>query len=295
LKAAEAVVRLRSVRKAAEELHVSPGAVTQQIRGLERDLGIALIWRKGNGIGIHQALDLAAPDLSAAFRLLANAASKMKAFSGPSLLRVSVDPAFAAGWLIVRLPRFRALHAEIEIMLVATNRIVDLERGEADVAIRFCTGVTRPLSCHRLFADEVYPVCSPHLARRLKLRDPAALKRATLLHLDWSSRFGIWPDWSAWHGAAGVAGIDADRGPRFTDHALMLQAAIDGQGVALGTPALVNDHISANRLVAPFSRRVSTEFGYFVVFEEERSDEPALSSFSKWLVHEASQSSSSRD
>jgi LysR family glycine cleavage system transcriptional activator len=289
LRAFEAVARLGSVRGAAAELHVTPGAISQQIRALERDLGVPLVQRKGNSMELSAAAMAGSEDLTAAFKLLGSAVARIRhATARGAHLRISVDPAFAANWLIARLPRYRARRDSVEIMLDATNRVVDLQNEDVDLAIRFSKGGGRDLAEYRLFDDEVFPVCSPRLMRgRNAIKALSGLRRATLLHLDWTSRFGAWPDWAAWLQAAGLPGVDASVGPHFSDHSLLLQAAIDGQGVGLGTPALVRDHLKTRKLVPPFDNRIRTDFAYFVVCLVERVEDPAIKGFMEWLVAEA--------
>lgn len=289
LRAFEAVARIGSVRGAAAELHVTPGAISQQIRALEHELGVPLVRRKGNAMEMSAAAMAGAEDLTAAFKLLASGVTRIRhAIARRSHLRLSVDPAFAANWLIARIPRYRERRDSVEIMIDATNRVVDLHSEDVDLAIRFSKGGARDVVEYRLFDDEVFPVCSPRLTRgRIAIKLPSDLRRATLLHLDWTSRFGAWPDWAAWLQAAAVHGVDASSGPHFSDHSLLLQAAIDGQGVALGTPALVRDHLRTGRLAAPFDNRIRTDFGYFAVCAKERVDDLAINGFIEWLRTEA--------
>jgi LysR family glycine cleavage system transcriptional activator len=289
LRAFEAVARLGSVRGAAAELHVTPGAISQQIRVLEHDIGVPLVRRKGNSMELSAAGMAVTDDLTAAFKLLASAVARMRyATARRSHLRISVDPAFAASWLISRLPRYRERKDSVEIMIDATNRVVDLQNEDVDLAIRFSKGGARDLAEYRLFDDEVFPVCSPRLMRgRSAIRSLSDLRKATLLHLDWTSRSGAWPDWTAWLQAAGVHGVDASNGPHFSDHSLLLQAAMDGQGLALGTPALVRDHLKSGKLVAPFDNRIRTDFAYFAVCVRERAGDLAINGFIEWLQTEA--------
>ncbi|MFZ5789983.1 MAG: transcriptional regulator GcvA [Pseudomonadota bacterium] len=290
LRAFEAVARLGSVRAAAQELHVTPGAVSQQVKALEAELGLRLLARRGRHIALTEAGRAGREELIAAFRLLREATQRIAAAGGRRRLRLSVDPSFAATWLIARLERIRR-DTGCEVAIEATKERADFDRADADAAIRFGAEPFPGLVAHRLFADEVCPVCSPRLTRGPRgLRTPADLGRYTLLHLEWNPRAGRWPDWQTWLAAAGVEGIDAQAGPRFTDHALALQAAVEGQGVALGSTALVADHIAAKRLVAPFSVCLDTPFAYYLVYPRASATRAEIRALADWLTAEAARS-----
>jgi len=293
LRAFEAVARLGSVRAAAEELHVTPGAVSQQVKALEAELGVTLIRRTGTGTALTQIGAVAVDDLSQGFRLLAQATAKMRKGKRGLAIRLRIDdPAIAANWLIARLQHYRALPGSVDIVLETATawRNWDEDDDSFDMAIRFALGDFPGLISHRLFSDEVFPVCSPRLLERTPLHEPADLGKCTLLHLDWSSAHNLpWPDWPAWLRAAGVTGLDASRGPRFNDFTLCLQSAVAGQGVALGTKAVVADHLAAHTLVAPFAKSIVTPFAYYLVYAPTISERPEAQGFIDWLIGEARQ------
>jgi LysR family glycine cleavage system transcriptional activator len=140
----------------------------------------------------------------------------------------------------------------------------------------------------RLFDEHVFPVCSPALLQgQHPLREPSDLRHHTLLHLEWAPSEGKWPDWQAWLLAAGVRDVDFTRGPRFTWHAMALQAAIQGQGIALASTPIVNDDLEAGRLVCPFDRSISTRFGYYFVCLPDLAQSRKIQAFREWLLHEA--------
>ncbi|HEX9448295.1 MAG TPA: LysR substrate-binding domain-containing protein [Dongiaceae bacterium] len=293
LRAFEAVARLGSVRAAAEELFVTPGAVSQQVKALEAELGVTLIRRTGTGIALTQIGQAATGDLTAAFRLLAQATAKMRKGKRGLAIRLRLDdPAIAANWLIARLQHYRALPNSVDIVLETATawRDWDEDDDSYDMAIRFALGDFPGLISHRLFSDEVLPVCSPRLLRTTPLSEPGDLARCTLLHLDWSSAHNLpWPDWPAWLRAAGVSDVDASRGPRFNDYTLCLQSAVAGQGVALGTKAVVADHLAAGTLVAPFAKSIVTPFAYYLVYAPSIRDRPETKGFIDWILDEARQ------
>lgn len=288
LRAFEAVARHLSVAKAAEELHVTPAAVSQQLRVLEQDLGVELFTRVKRALRPTETAEAGYPDLRDGFDSLVRGVGRMRARGARRLLTVSVEPSFAATWLVARLERLRQMQPELDVLIETSMRLVSLEREGFDLAIRYGIGAYPGLESARLFAEEVFPVCSPRLLEGpTPLREPDDLRHHTLLHLEWASAYGEWPDWDAWLTAAGATQVDAGRGPRFTDHALVLQTAVEGQGVALGSTALVADDLAAGRLVWPFDLCLPTRFGYFLVWPQDSVERPETEAFRAWLLEEA--------
>jgi LysR family glycine cleavage system transcriptional activator len=294
LRAFEAAARLGSVRRAAEELHVTPGAITQQIKALEEDLGVTLVRKANNALELTEAGLRGKDHLQTAFRLMQQAVERMRNRASARRLRLTVEPAFAANWLISRLPRYRALEGALDVLLDPTKSVVDMAAGEADIGIRFGRGAYPGLEAIDLFEDEIMPVCSPDYLARHPLKKPADLLLHHLLRLDWSSREGLWPDWDAWLEAAGVtvpgAGPDGETRPRssnYPDTNLLLRAALDGQGVALGQTSLVKDLIASKQLVVPIARRLKTGFGYYLVYAYGADQRPEVRLFRDWIVAEA--------
>lgn len=296
LRAFEAAARLGSVRRAAEELHVTPGAVTQQIKALEEDLGVTLVRKANNALELTEAGLRGKDHLQTAFRLLQQGVERMRNRASPRRLRLTVEPAFAANWLIARLPRYRALEGALDVLLDPTKSVVDMAAGEADIGVRFGRGHYPGLQAIDLFADEIMPVCSPDYLARHPLKKPGDLLQHHLLRLDWSSREGMWPDWDAWLEAAGVSvgagALDpaADGRPRssnYPDTTLLLRAALDGQGVALGQTSLVKDLIASKQLVVPIAQRLKTGFGYYLVYAYGADERPEVRLFRDWIVAEA--------
>ena len=288
LRAFEAVSRHGSIKKAAEELRVTPAAVSQQVKALEEALGTALLRRTASGLLPTDAGDSGLGDLREGFDRLSRAVRKMRTKRSRRILAVSVDPSFAATWLLARLDRFKQRRPEVDILLEASSAQADLARDDIDLAIRYGSGDWPGLRAVRLFDEDVFPVCSPKLLEGAQsLREPGDLRRHILLHLEWTPAKGAWPDWRAWLRAAGVEDVDASRGPRFTQHSMALQAAVEGQGVALGSTALVADDLAAGRLVSPFDLCVPTSFAYHLVCLEERAEDPTIAAFRDWMLAEA--------
>ncbi len=291
LRAFESVARLRSIQLAANELHVTPGAVSQQVKALEADLGVELLHRRGNLVMLTEQAIRGRDQLSAGLRLLQQGVERMRTRARPPRLRLTVEPAFAANWLIRRLPAYRALRGALNVLLDPAKEVVDIARGEADIGIRFGQGRYPGLETINLFDDEIFPVCSPGYLALNPLRSPEDLKHHHLLRLDWRATMP-WPDWAEWLEAAGVldAGdvFDAEhRGTVIRDSSLLLRAAIEGQGVALGENSLVADHIKEKRLVAPFARRLRTGFAYYMVYPYGADERPEIKLFRDWIVEEA--------
>ncbi len=289
LRAFEAVARNGSVRRAAAELFVTPAAVSQQVKSLEADLGIQLIRRRGNSLELTDAARAGSDTLIASFRLMAQAVQQFRDHKGVSQLRLSVDPVLATHWLIARLPRYRALPGSIDLLLDATRAFADFTRDQVDAAIRFGSGNFPGLAAWRMFGEELFPVCSPKLLRgKHGLKHPSDLRHHTLLHSDWLSRSpGIWPDWSMWLTAAGADTVDGKSGIHFNDTIVMLEATLNGQGVALGNSTSVRDMIAAKKLVAPFAGTVKSDFCYHFVCPERSVARPEIILLRDWLLAEA--------
>lgn len=287
LAAFEALVRCASVKDAADELAVTPQAVSQQVKALEHQLGVRLVRYAGRRWQLTAAGEAGAEALHDGFADLRRAVARMRAATRRPRLTVSVDPALAATWLVPRLARFHAAHPGLEVLLDASVREADIAAGEAEVALRYGRGRYPGLHAQRLFDDRVFPVCSPALAAGAPpLVVPGDLRRHTLIHLDWRPAAGHWPGWRDWLAAAGVEGVDAAAGPRFSDHALALQAAAAGQGVALASRPLADDALAAGTLVRPFELELETGGGYDAL---RAPGEPpaAVAAFLDWMGAEA--------
>ena len=292
LRAFEAVGRLGSMAAAAAELHVSVGAISQKVRELEKLVGTPLIRNKGNRVELTEVGANAHQPLDAGFRLLQVGVNRMHAKPYRAQLRLTCEPAFAANWLIGRLPAWRALENSVEILLDPSKELVDIAGRAADIGIRFGKGDYPDLHAIPLFEDEIFPVCAPDFLHAAvtqsgPLREPADLLRHPLLRMSWSRKTGAWPDWEAWLMAAGV--LDADdalEGPVFHDTSLLIRAAVDGQGFALGQNSLVQDLVKRGELVAPFGRGLKTGFGYYLVYAIGMGEQEDIARFREWIVSE---------
>ncbi len=287
LRAFEVVSRHESFRAAAKELHVTAAAVSQQVKALEYHLGRKLLRRRSGGYSLTPEALAGLKYLRDGFEQLSSAVATMS-LGGQRVLTVSAVPSLAAEWLVPRLHRFREQYPELDILLHASEELVDLGHSRVDLGIRYGSGNYPGLTSERLFVDEIFPVYSPRMLKgRASLKKPGDLRGQSLIHTDWTPERGQWPGWTEWVRAAGVTGIDVTKGLRFSDGALVIQAAVSGQGVALGSKALVQEHLAAGRLVRPFKLSLVTDFAYYVVCEKARADEPDLLAFRRWLIAEA--------
>lgn len=287
LKAFESAGRHLSFTKAAAELNVTPAAVSHQVKALEDLLGVPLFNRLTRALRLTEAGQAALPTLGQGFDKLARGVEQIRAFGDSEVLTISVSPSFGAMWLVPRLERFRIRHPDIEIRLDGTDRRIDLTRDDADVALRYGPGGYSGVRVDRLFGQANTPVCSPALLNGdPPLRTPEDLRHHTLLHVDWKDAEASWRMWLL---AAGLDDIDPTRGPRFTLESMAVQAALDGQGVALVGDMLVADELAAGRLVRPFDRSLSTplSFSYYLLSPKDSDEQPKVAAFRDWLLEEA--------
>ena len=281
LRAFEAAARHLSFTRAAAELHVTQAAVSHQIKALELHLGLALFRRLNRSLKLTEEGETLFPSVSQAFEILADATQRLYGQLSTGVLTVSVLHSFAAGWLVPRLVRFRALHPEIDVHLATSEHLVDFTRESVDVAIRYGIGRWPPLNAERLWTEELFPVCSPALLETgPALRRPQDLRHFTLLHDDMRE------DWRMWLMAADVTHIDPTRGPAFRNSNLVIQAAVAGEGVALGRSVLVADPLADGRLIKPFDISLPAHHAYYVVCPETSLSRPKVKAFRDWLLSE---------
>jgi LysR family glycine cleavage system transcriptional activator len=281
LRAFEAAARRGSMKAAAAELFVTPGAVSQQIKSLEESLGAPLFRRLKGGLTLTETGAALYPVLRESFESIARALERLKRREQAGPLTVSVLPSFAAKWLVPRLGRFRERHPEIDVRISANVHLADFTREDVDVGIRHGQGEYPGLRSDRLLSVPLYPVCSPRLLNGgHPLREPADLRFHTLLHDD-SPR-----EWRRWLKLHGVRGVDAERGPVFNDAAMAVEAAVEGQGVAMTRAELAEQDLAEGRLVKPFDLSLPIEAAYYFVSPEAVADWPKVVAFREWLLEE---------
>ena len=288
LKAFEAAARRLNITRAAEELSVTPGAISQQIRILEQHAGAPLFHREGRQIALTDLGAELYPLLREGFDHLKRAGDLLYRPDRRHALAVSVPPSFAAKWLAPRIARFSAAHPEIEVWMSADMRLADVSGGRVDVAVRYGRGDYPGVRSEHLLNADVTPVCAPALlVGRQSLRKPADLAHHVLIHLRPSEWEEPRPDWGAWLKGRGLTDVDAQAGPRFDQTALAIEAAAHGQGVALAPHAFVADDLAAGRLVAPFADgALTTNFAYHVLLKRSGAT-TAARTFVTWLKDEA--------
>jgi LysR family glycine cleavage system transcriptional activator len=288
LRAFEAAGRLLSISQAATELHVTPAAISHQVKALEEWLGVPLFRRLNRQVLLTDAGQSCLKGLRDGFDRLAATVEKIRGGAGEAPLTVSAAPSFAGKWLLPRLERFRNAHPEIEVRIDANPRLTDFERDNVDIGIRYGRGRYPGLRVDLLLAENVFPLCSPKLMRGPpRLRHPRDLGRHTLLHIDMPVMGEAEPTWEMWLRAAGVGDVDWTRGPRFSVSSMAIEMAIAGQGVVLGSDVLCAADLAAGRLVKPFDVGLALDFAYWIVTPETAAERPKAAAFRNWLLAEA--------
>ena len=292
LRAFEASARHQSFSAAAKELHVTPAAVGQLVRALEEWLGTPVFTRSASGsarLAPTEAALRALPDIRAGLDRLNLGLEKLKEDAANGVLNITVSPAFAAKWLLPRFERFQAVCPGTDVRLETSSKSVDFVARRVDVGVRYGSGNWAGLTAQKLMDEEVYPVCSPALLQRMRLlREPCDLVRATLIHdLSMGGHAGF-PTWEKWLRKVGVQGVTASRGLKINNSAAVLQAAIEGQGVALARSVMAHDDVAAGRLLRLFPEiRMASKLAYYVVYRPECAALPKLAVFRDWLMSEA--------
>jgi LysR family glycine cleavage system transcriptional activator len=282
LRAFEAAARHLSFTRAAGELHVTQTAISHQIRALEELLGVRLFRRLPRGLLLTEEGQTYLPAVRDAFDRIDAATEQLAAVSASGTLTVSVVPSFGAKWLVPRLGRFRAVHPDIDLRISTASHLVDFAREDVDVGIRMGRGNYPGLRVDRLFGETMTPVCAPALLEGSHpLRQPEDLRHHVLLHED------DYTAWQLWLKLARVESVDAQRGPIFTDGAIVVQAAAEGQGVALARSALAAGDVAAGRLVQPFDVSIPYELAYYLVCLEATAERPKVRRFREWVLAEA--------
>jgi LysR family transcriptional regulator, glycine cleavage system transcriptional activator len=289
----EAAARNLSFTKAAEELFLTQSAVSRQIKALEDHLGVALFARRPRSLVLTEAGQTLYRVTTDVLDRLQSAVDQLGSVGRTRQLSITTTTGFASLWLIPRLPRFTNLHPDTDVRISATTDMLNLERSLVDLAIRYCPPETVPEGTIRLFGEEILPVCSPALLRDRSrpLKRPQQLKEHTLLHFDYPGAVKSFMDWRTWLSALGLSDLNPMRALQFSQYEQMIQAAINGQGVALGRQPLVNDLIQSGALVAPFKRTIVGSRAYFLIESAAASRKPQVHAFVEWLLDEITRDS----
>ncbi len=287
LRAFEAAARHLSFTRAADELFVTQAAVSHQIKSLEDFLGVPLFIRRNRQLLLTDEGQSYWPKIRDIFEILSNATDELKANRASGALTVSVVPTFATVWLVPRLTHFKQLYPDIEVRLKASDDIVDFVREDVDIAIYYDTGDYPGMHSQTLLSERLTPLCAPSaLEGPNALKSPEDLRHHTLLH------DGTIGDWRRWLRAAGIKGIALNNGPIFSHTSMVLQAAIYGQGIAMGHLVLSQAEVKGGRLVRPFELTLESDYSYDIVCPMESAARPKIKAFTDWIMETVQRESS---
>lgn len=290
LKGFEAAARNLSFTKAAAELFVTQSAISRQIQTLEEQLGVALFRRQHRELRLTEEGQTLYKTTGEVLRLVRDVAGRLGTRPA-GMLTVTTTISFAALWLVPRLNDFRRLHPGIDMRLAATNEIQDLEREGIDLAIRYCTPKAAGSAAVRLFGELVFPVCSRSALAGRKLASPKDLSGQVLLHYDDPERRYPWLSWEVWFELTRTSGVKPAGMLRFSHYDQLMQAAIEGQGIALGRSRFVDKWVRQGKLVLPFGKRYmcspADSRAYFLVPSSRSATRAAVAKFAHWLQQQA--------
>jgi len=289
LQAFEVAGRHLSFTEAAQELNVTPGAISQQIRLLEEFFEIKLFKRMNRAIVLTDAGQLFLPMISEGFEQFSEAVSLLRRTRSDGPLTITSAPSFVSKWLIPRLAGFKALHPHIDVRIDTSDRLVDFMHEDIDVGIRFGNGVYPELETVFLFSFDLIPVCSPALMNQGNgLRKVSDLKNFTLLHSNYDELDTGWPDWAMWLKVVNAENVDSSHGIFFNQSDLLFQAAMEGQGVALLASVMADPEIAAGNLVQPFTARLPVKLNYHLVTSPHKARIAKVAAFREWVLEESS-------
>jgi LysR family transcriptional regulator, glycine cleavage system transcriptional activator len=277
----EAVARLLSFSKAADELSVTPGAISRAIKNLEDQLDVLLFERETRSVSLTEVGEPYARAVRDALERLAAATALATARHSSSTLNVSTSDGFAGRWLVPRLYRFHRAHGDIDVRVATSGKLVTFLGDGIDIAIRYGGGSYPGLTSEFLTDEEVFPVCSPKLLKGAHpLRKPEDLKHHTLIR----DNYPI--DWMTWLSSAGVKGVNPRRGLSFDSYNFAVEAALQGEGVALGRSMLVAADLAAGRLIRPFKHALKALSSFYVVYPPDAIRQRKVRAFRDWLFSE---------
>ena len=282
LRAFEAAARQLSFSRAAQEMHVTPAAVSHQVKALEARLGVVLFRRLTRGLRLTDEGQMLLPELRGAFDRMSQALDRIGAGARGGTLTISTGTTFAFTWLVPRLPRFQAMHPALEVRLMTSKYPVDFTREDVDLAIRHGRGGWSGLRVDKVFEEPMTPLCGRVFEDRL--RHPEDLRNLPLL------RTADDEEWPTWLRAAKLEGVDHAAGTLFDSTRIAVEASIDGEGVAVGSPFLFADVLASGRLLQPFALTASSGKAYWLVTPEATAERPNIKTFREWLLAEAAMS-----
>jgi len=272
----EAAARHQNFTAAGQDIGVTQSAVSRKISELEAIIGVQLFRRSGPNLTLTPVGRALADRVSYVLRDLQHACAEAKSAADTGIVTLSMLPSVASKWLAPRLGQFSDQNPQIDLRISASRNLVDLEAESIDGAIRYGLGDWLGLEATWLASETVQPVCEPTLVKKYNLSTPSDLLNAPLLHAD------IAEDWATWFTAAGISDTAVPRGPRLGDDTALLQAALSGQGVALGRSILVADDLDRGRLVAPFEEKLDASYSYWFVCPPHGSEN--IATVKDWIV-----------
>lgn len=286
----EVAARLMSFTQAADELFITQGGVSRQIRTLEETIGTPLFTRSHRSLQLTSAGQKLFEVVSQGLGHIAQAMAEVKAEKLSQQLTVGVTVSFAQYWLMPRLVKFHTAHPGIDIRVLASDQEIDFNDASIDVAIRCGMGDWPELECTPLFREEIYPICSPaYLRDHAPLDTPQDLLQADLLHIDRGGNIWRNVDWSKWLKSQNVNGTARGRGLKFNTYPMIIQAALNGQGVALGWGYVTNGMVEDGLLVRPMEAVLHTPSNYFLVSPHRAGVSEVGDKFRAWLLAELGQ------
>lgn len=283
LKAFEVAARRGGFTSAAKELHVTPAAVSHQVKTLESHLRIPLFRRLPRGLEITEAGRQLLPQLSRGFEHFARAVEGLGSGELAGPLTINTAPSFATLWLVPRLESFLRAYPDVQVCVLVLESPPDLNRGEVDIRLPYGMGDYPGFATTLLMREQVFPVCAPSLLNQIQLRRFADLRHHTLLHDVNTGAEEPTMTWRRWLRDAGVSGVDPELGVKFGNSILVTEAALRGQGVALGRTCLVGDHLASGRLVRPLKAARPADYAYYAVTTYAGAERPRVRAFLGWL------------
>jgi LysR family glycine cleavage system transcriptional activator len=277
----EAAARLLNFSKAADELNVTPGAISRAIKHLENQLNVSLFERETRSVRLTAIGEPYARAVRDALEQLASATALATSRRSESTLNVSTSDGFAGRWLVPRLYRFHRAHGDVDVRVSTTGKLTNFLGDGIDIAIRYGSGNYPGFTSEFLTGEEVFPVCSPKLLKGAHpLRKPEDLKHHTLIR----DSYPI--DWAAWLASAQVKGVNPNKGLTFDSYTFAVEAAVQGEGVVLGRTMLVAADLAAGRLVRPFKHTLQAHSSFYVVYPPEAMRQRKVKVFRDWLFAE---------
>lgn len=286
LRAFETVARHLNYRLAAAELHVTPAAVKQLVAKLEDSLAVSLLEKKGRGLELTNEGKLISSDLSRSFTQISESVQRLRKQTARKRLIISVEPSFAAAWLIPRLDEFRAENTDVDVLVDSSMRIVDLEHDAADIAIRFGVPTNKNYYTIRLFDESLAALCNPSIAKGLEQIEDiekVTLIRWDLSEFEWAINTQQWNHWRYWLYEVGAEHIEPSEGLRINDYNLAVQAALAGQGMIIGSLPVLRSLIDQKLLCNPFKEVAHTNIGYDLVTLDSSLSNPYVKKFINWI------------